>query len=279
MAPDEEVIGERLGIGRTAEVYAWGDDRVVKLIRPGLPDRFGEAEAEAAALVGQAVVAAPRFFGTTRVDGRYGLIYQRLTGPSMLDRLSARPWLVGRLAREFAALHAAIHASDGAGLTDHKDHYRRMIERAGAYLGRDAQAASLRRLAALPDGTAICHGDMHPGNILITPTGSVVIDWMAAGIGPPAADIARTLFLLRASAIPSEIPAIQRSLIAQFRRWFAAGYLHEYRRVGALDERRVEQWRLPVLVARLGEEIEAERAPLLALIRRELAGSGHSSAE
>ena len=270
MAPDDAAIGERLGIGRTAEVYAWGQDRVVKVLRPGFPDGLGEAEAGAAALIDMAGVAAPRFLGTTRIDGRFALIYERLTGPSMLDRLSARPWHVGRLAREFAALHVSMHAADGAGLPDHKGYYRRMIERGGTYLAPGQRAASLRRLDTLPDGTAVCHGDMQPGNILVTPAGPVVIDWLTAGSGSPAADVARTLFLLRGAAIPPVIPAVQRAVIVQLRRRFAAVYIGEYRRRGTLDEREVAQWRLPILAARLGEEIEAERAPLLALIAREL---------
>ncbi len=44
-------LGDPIGLGRTAEVFAYGDGEVVKLIRPGLPDRLGESEAEAAALV------------------------------------------------------------------------------------------------------------------------------------------------------------------------------------------------------------------------------------
>ncbi len=254
-------------------MFAWGGDRVVKVLRPGFADGLGEAEAAAATLVGRAVAAAPRFFGTARVDGRYALVYQRVTGPSMLDRLSARPWLVERLGRQCGALHASMHAADGGGLPDHKAYYRRMIERAGAHLPPDARAASLDRLAALPDGTAICHGDLHPGNILMAPTGPVIIDWLTTGIGPPAADVARTLFLLRSSAIPAEFPAAQRLAIAQVRRWFAAAYLREYRRHATLDDREVTQWRLPILAARLGEEIEVERAPLLAQIRRELAAT------
>ena len=94
-----ERMGERVGIGRTAEVFAWGADRVVKLLLPGFPDEIGEAEAAAAALVGANLEAAPRFFGSTRIDGRYGLIYQRLNGPSMLDRVSSRPWLMRRYAK------------------------------------------------------------------------------------------------------------------------------------------------------------------------------------
>lgn len=90
-------LGAPIGLGRTAEVYAWGDNGVLKLLRPGFPDLLGELEANVAALVSRASVGAPRFIGTVRLEGRFGLIYERLAGPSMLDGLSARPWQIDRL--------------------------------------------------------------------------------------------------------------------------------------------------------------------------------------
>jgi aminoglycoside phosphotransferase (APT) family kinase protein len=243
---------------------------VVKVLRPGFPAEEADAEAEIATLVGRTDVAAPRFLGTTSVDGRAALIYERLDGPSMLDQLSGRPWRIGGLAREFAALHAVLHRADGTGLPDLKARYARMIERADG-LPADARDASLRRLAALEDGTAICHGDMHPGNVLMSAAGTVVIDWITAGIGPPAADLARTTFLIRDSAIPPGISFAQRTLISGLRSWFLDRYLRHYWRLAHVDDRQVQAWRLPVLAVRLGEGIEAERARLLSLIRREVA--------
>jgi aminoglycoside phosphotransferase (APT) family kinase protein len=272
--PASEVVpGEQLGIGRTAEVFALGPDRVVKVIRPGFPEGLGAAEAAAAARVSKTMAAAPRFFGASRVEGRYALIYERISGTSMLDRLSARPWLVVNLARAFAGLHVAMHESDGTGLPTLKDAYAHAIDQAVTHLGGKATAVVMRRLAALPDATAICHGDMHPGNVLLTPNGPVVIDWLTATSGPPAADIARSLFLLRDAAVPEVAPAVERAAISLVRRVFAARYLTEYRRRGSLDPDVVARWRLPVLAARLSEVIEKERTDLLAAIDAELAAS------
>jgi hypothetical protein len=67
-------LGDPIGLGRTAEVFAYGDDRVIKLLRPGFHDRLGEIEAEVATTVAAAGVAAPHFEGTLRIDGRFGLI-------------------------------------------------------------------------------------------------------------------------------------------------------------------------------------------------------------
>jgi aminoglycoside phosphotransferase (APT) family kinase protein len=263
-------LGGPLGVGRTAEVFARGEDEVVKVLRPGFPDLLGEHEAAVAALVAAAGVGAPRFVGTTRIEGRFGIVYERLVGPSMLDRLGRNPWEIDRLAGWFADLHATMHDVNGAGLPDQKAEVRGMIERAGARLQDGARQAALRRLGGLPGGDAICHGDMHPGNVLVTSRGAVVIDWTTASCGNPAGDVARTLFLLGHSGIPPSLPRVQRSLIGIARRRFCSVYLRQYRRLRPLDQREVDAWRLPILAARLGEEIEAERATLDVLIQRDL---------
>lgn len=270
LPPPVTVLGNPVGLGRTAEVFAQGTDGVVKLLRPGFPDRLGEHEARVAALVADAGVAAPHFIGTTRIEGRFGLLYERLIGPSMMDHVARRPWEIDRWARRFAELHAAMHGANGTGLPDQKEEVRRMIERAGAGLSDDVRQAALVRLDGLPDGDAICHGDMHPGNVLVTERGAVVIDWMTASCGSPTGDVARTLLLLSHGGVPTYLPAVQRTLIGLVRRRFYGTYLRHYRRLRRPSQREVDAWRLPVLVARLGEGIEEERAAILALVRREL---------
>ncbi|MGX7674465.1 hypothetical protein [Plantactinospora sp. DSM 117369] len=70
-------------------MYAYGDDAVLKLYRPG----FGGHRAEAAALAnldGHGV--APKLIDTVDRDDRTGLVLERLAGSDMLARLGAQPW-------------------------------------------------------------------------------------------------------------------------------------------------------------------------------------------
>ena len=39
--------------------------------------------------------------------------------------------------------------------------------------------------------TRLCHGDLHPGNVIMAGEGPVIIDWFDAARGDPIADIAR----------------------------------------------------------------------------------------
>ena len=107
---------------------------------------------------------------------------------------------------------------------------------------------------------------MHPGNVLMTSSGPVVIDWMTSSCGNPAGDVARTLFLLRHSGIPGYVPRIQRNLITLARRRFGSVYLRRYRALRPIDEMDIDAWRLPVLAARISEGIEEERPAVLALL-------------
>lgn len=120
-------------------MFGRGDDEVIKVLRPGFDDRIGEQEASVAAIVDVAGIGAPRFRGTVRVDGRLGLRYERLDGPSMLDSLSRRAWAFDGYARRFAELHAVMHGTSGGDLPDQK-----------AGMGRDP--------AALPPGPVTNRG-------------------------------------------------------------------------------------------------------------------------
>jgi len=265
--------GPPIAVGRTAEVFAHGDDRVVKVLRPGFPDALGEAEAVAAAMADRASIGAPRFFGTTRIDGRFALVYERRDGVSMLERLITRPWSVHRLGATLGEMHAAMHEASAPGLPALTVAIREAISGAASHAGADAAARTLDRVERLPRGTALCHGDFHPGNVVLSRSGPTVIDWLTAGSGPPAADVARTLFLLRDGRIPPELSPLRRGWVRLLRQRFSASYLDAYRRRRSLDLDELAAWRLPILVARLDEGIEHERAHVRTLIAAELAAA------
>jgi uncharacterized protein (TIGR02172 family) len=261
-------LGPLIAVGRTAEVYALGEDRVLKLMRSEMPRQIGEWEARAGGVVASSGLRAPRLLETVWVDDRFGLVYERLHGPSMLQVLQANPLRTGRLAAEFARLHAEMHAvsADGTGLPDLKASMRGMIERS-ASIPPDLRDAAFDRLDGLPDGNAILHYDMHPGNVIMTAAGPRAIDWMSVQRGDPAADIARTIFLIRDTGFIPGTSRVERAALFAARRWFLRSYLDAYRRQAILDEPAVRAWRPVVLAARLGEDIVEERPKLIKALR------------
>ena len=119
-------------------------------------------------------------------------------------------------------------------------------------------------MSALPEDNRLCHGDFHPDNVVLTPRGPVVIDWLTAVQGAAAADVCRTLLLLEHASPPS---GLRMTLVLVLRRLFAAAYWRRYARRTGLQRSQMEAWRLPLVAARLAENLPVdERRRLLRLI-------------
>jgi hypothetical protein len=258
------VIGARIGAGREAEVYAWGDDAVVKLFRPGLAGHRTEAAA-LAALEGHGV--APRLIDVVEQDGRTGLVLERLAGLDLLVQLERHPARLLGWARILAETHRAVHAiAAPAGLPDVRHVLATRIERAA--LPPPLRAYALNVLSGLPDGDRLLHGDFHPGNLLVPGDQEVVIDWVGAARGVPEADHARALLLLRWSDLPPDAPPMFRALLRAGRSLLAHQYARTYSRGANRSPSAVAAWLTVHAAARLAEGIEAEHPALIRLVDR-----------
>ncbi len=257
------VLGPRLGVGREADVYAWGDAAVVKLYRPG----FGGHRVEAAALRSlNGGGIAPRLLDVVNRDGRTGLVLERFDGPDMLTLLQRQPWRVLGLAGVLATAHLAVHrVAAPAELPDLRRVLAARIRDAG--LPAHLRDFATRVLDGLPDGDRLCHGDYHPGNVLVAADRTAVIDWAGAARGVPEADHARTLLLLRwADPLPGT-PLLSRALIGAGRSLLAHRYAQTYRR-GSPPMRQVPSWLVVHAAARLSEGIQVEHAMLIGMLDR-----------
>lgn len=268
------VPGVPLGAGREAEVFAWGDDRALRLYRDSVPHERIEQEKRALEAARACGAPAPAVYETITVEGRHGLVMELVDGPDQLTVLEQRPWTVFGAARRLGELHATLHeARSPVELRTLSDLLREHIA-AARDLPVALAAGALAELADLPGGDRLCHGDFHPGNVLLSARGAVVIDWTNGARGDPMADVARTLMLLRLGELPPDSSAAFRVLDRVGRRIIVAGYLRAYRRRRSIDEALVARW-IPVrAAARLAEGIEGERPALLAIVESRFGGTG-----
>jgi aminoglycoside phosphotransferase (APT) family kinase protein len=150
--------------GRDADVYALDAHRVLRRYRDG-----ADATAEAAVMghLGALGYPVPHVYSVDRA----AMVLERLDGPTMLHALAT----------------GEISPHDGA-----------------------RQLADLQtRLHALPPRTSTntrsrtLHGDLHPGNVMLTSRGPVVIDWRNTTEGPPELDVALSAVIMAQVAVDS----------------------------------------------------------------------------
>jgi len=256
-------LGPKIAQGREAEVYAWDDAAaVVKLYRPG----YGGFAAEAAALARlEGTDVAPRLIGTVHIDGRRGLVLQRLDGVDMLALLQRQPWRLMGLARMLAQAALGIHRLQAPSqLPDLLDVLAGRIDAAG--LEPHLRDFTLKILDGLPSGDRLCHGDFHPGNAVVIADRASIIDWANATRGAPQADVARTLLLLKQADPLPGTPLMSRTLMAAGRSAFAGVFARTYRRSTPEPLRHLDAWTVVHAAARLAEGITAETARLVGIL-------------
>jgi Ser/Thr protein kinase RdoA (MazF antagonist) len=139
-------------------VYDLGDGTVLRRCLNPRADVTGEAAAMAHAR--SHGVPTPTVLEASGPD----LVMERVTGPTMLSDLVAHPQRAGQHGRMLARLHHALDA-----------------------------------VPALEGGTAghrLLHLDLHPGNVLLSGAGPVLVDWTNAASGPRSLDVATTWVIL-----------------------------------------------------------------------------------
>ena len=265
MGPNASAMtkNSRIAEGRTAEIFAWGDDQILKLYRRGFPSHQADREAARTRAIHAAGLATPAVVDVVEVDGRSGILYERKSGPTMLQEMLAAPEKLAAYARLLAELQADMHARTAAGLPELKSRLKRRIEHASP-LSQEMKAAVLAHLDTLPDGNVICHGDFHPENVLMTADGPVIIDWADATQGHPLADVARSSLLMR-HGVPLDGSISQQ--VETARQHVFETYLTRYQEMRPFDSTELAAWKLPVFAARLEEGIAGEEDALLTIMR------------
>ena len=256
----------------TAEVFAWDENQVLKLFRNTEHARWvlgsspAEEESRNTRAARETGLDVPKVNGMVEVDGRQGIVFERIEGPSIRDRIRARPWTLLNLARRLADVHSAVHTHVVSGLPSQRLLLERRIQAAALPVG--AKEVALSALGELPDDNVLCHGDFQPKNVLMSSHGPVLIDWMRATQGNPLADVAHTLVSLLLS--PARPVKFGRWPDEAARALLRKVYLRRYLHLRPDRSEQIAAWQLPIAAARVGRGIAWYERRLLALVEHSL---------
>ena len=267
--------GAIIGKGMTAEVYEWGQDKVLKLYFDWYPEDWVKYEAQIGSLVHTAGVSSPAVYEMQEVDGRKGIIFQRITGRTLFELIESKPWKLVYFAREMARLHAKMHSCIADKLPSQKERIISAVKESSDLFG-DNEKTIIDYLDSLPDGKSICHGDFHPDNIIANGKELVIIDWTNAYIGNPFGDVARTCLMIRSPFLPPEAFKLMVTLSRVIKRLIYSAYLKEYTKLTKSTFKSIDEWILPIAAARFREKIPGEEKWLINIINKHLEHLGRS---
>jgi aminoglycoside phosphotransferase (APT) family kinase protein len=194
----------------------------------------------------------------------------RVRGLDLLTIVSKQPWRVWWAARVTGSLQAAMHEVVAPQeLPSTKETYRGRMTRS-ALVPDAIHAFAEEVLESLPDGDRLCHGDLHPGNVIDTEGEAAIIDWTNVTRGDPMADYARTLLMMRMGSVPPGSPLVIRIGAHGLRGLMVGSYVGAYRRARPVDAELVYRWETVVAANRLADDIPEEREPLLRLLAKRM---------
>jgi len=258
-------IKHLIGKGRTAEVFLLDDKSVLKLFIKGFWKPATEYEYYAMRCINEMQVNAPLCYDYVQKDDRNGIVYEKIDGTSMLDYLLLNPKRTKFYAKQLAIEHIKIHQYHTDSLKDQYERFGEHIEYRKDKIG--SQHVYLKeKLLKMDKTNVLCHGDFHPGNILINKNGCIIIDWMNCYCGSPASDVARTYLMLITPSIPDNVPERIKPRIDKLKRVTAKYYIKEYVKRSSISTDEINNWIDIIAAARFIDDFTGEEDWLHSII-------------
>ncbi len=276
------VVGAKLATGRTSDLFAYGTDSVVKVLRADVPAHWAELEFSLAGKIHDLDLPTPEPRDLVAVDGCPGVVFERVHGPSMQSAVIVGDMSVPAAADLLCHIHQQVlSCSAPPDMPPALDRLAAKID-AVAIISEEERREARLLLERLPPAGQLLHGDLHPNNILLADSGPVIIDWYDASVGHPAADIARSKLLMRSpdtelerqlaadgdpGVVPvSHLPGATVELLDAFRTCYLAGMAGMIEATET-DDRTWRNWLAVNALGRVAEQANPDDGPLLAIWR------------
>jgi len=259
-------LGKVIARGRTAELFDLPENQVLKLFYDWVSPETARKEYEVSQLVFRAGLPVPRVFDLINHENRSGVIFEKIRGTTMLSLIGKKPWQVALHSRILAELHHKIHQVKVDGFPTYHDQWLKKIDLV-PNLSEEIKQDLINRVAQLPQDNRLCHFDFHPDQVLYTENGPIILDWMTAYAGHPAADVARTQILLTIGKPPdaSLTMKLLSSLLGKLANFY---YQKRYLALNpTINHATIQGWLAPLAAVRLLEKVPGEETSLVNIIK------------
>ncbi|MBQ3373776.1 MAG: phosphotransferase [Oscillospiraceae bacterium] len=219
-----------IAVRKTKTIYRDGDT-CIKVFNHSFSKADILNEALNQARVEDVSLNVPKILEVTTIDGQWAIISEFIEGTTLSHLMRDDPENKDKYLDMMVETQMLIHSRRCPLLSRLKDKMNRKI--LSADLDPVTRYELLIRLEGLPTHDKLCHGDMCPSNVILTPSDELyIIDWAHATQGNASADAARTFLTFNLSGDAET----------------ADKYLDLFCEKSGTDKRYVQKW-MPIVAA------------------------------
>ena len=257
---------KKIGAGRTAEVYDYKDDKVLKLFYSAFSTNIIEDEYLIAKNISTTTSLVPKVYDIVHTRNRTGIVYEKIKGEMLSDYLSGNIISTRKIIRKFVQTQKRISNINVENVPSHTNKLRQKIT--SSCLLSDSEKEIVLKYLSIINNNELCHGDYHPENVFVDQNHDFkVIDWANMFVSNKYLDIARTYYLIKSGQSLNGKTKLG-SLIEWFGRQIIAKLYWE--EVKAEEGRK--EYFLPclfiVIITRYDENIEQEKKRIYNYVRK-----------
>ena len=257
---------KKIGAGRTAEVYDYKDDKVLKLFYSAFSTNIIEDEYLIAKNISTTTSLVPKVYDIVHTRNRTGIVYEKIKGEMLSDYLSGNIISTRKIIRKFVQTQKRISNINVENVPSHTNKLRQKIT--SSCLLSDSEKEIVLKYLSIINNNELCHGDYHPENVFVDQNHDFkVIDWANMFVSNKYLDIARTYYLIKSGKSLNSKTKLG-SLIEWFGRQIIAKFYWE--EVKAEEGRK--EYFLPclfiVIITRYDENIEQEKKRIYNYVRK-----------
>jgi thiamine kinase-like enzyme len=253
---------KKIATGGQAEIYDLLNGKILRLMLRSDESFLIDYEYQSLQIAKKNGLLVPEVFEKVNVENRPGFIMEKIDGLTLTSIFQKKPYLLFKKTKELSEIHYKLNRIKAPeNLLNLKAQLKKHIEKS-VYINFDIKNFVYGLLNQLPDGDRLCHGDFHPGNILIKDGNPYIIDWCGATKADPISDVAHTYLLFK------NVPRIPGSSWLSFEILNLAGllsaktYLKEYQKKHDIDLNQFSKWLLVRAAERTYFGMQSEKESL-----------------
>lgn len=179
-----------IAVRKNKTIYRDGD-KCIKLFNTNFSKSDILNEALNQARVEESGLNTPKILEVRPIDGKWAIVSEFIEGETLSHLMRSDPENKEKYLEMMVDTQMLIHTRHCPLLSHLKDKMNRKILMAD--LEPVTRYELLIRLEGLPTHDKLCHGDLCPSNLILSPDGKLyIIDWSHATQGNASADVARS---------------------------------------------------------------------------------------